>query len=153
MKLSGNFVRANFMLLKPLFNESAPENERHSMATIGKLLSRMGKSKVDVSEYAVNGLTVAMVSPKDELSRGVILYLHGGGYSGGDITYAKGFSTVLASLRCLPANTVLPQSIYFLPRLTTALQPTSICSPLAILPRKFYLREKAREEAYATPCV
>lgn len=97
MKLSGNFVRANFKLLKPLFNESAPENERKSMATLGKLLSRMGKSKVDVSDLTVNGLPMAMVSPKDELSRGVILYLHGGGYSGGDITYAKGFSTVLAS--------------------------------------------------------
>lgn len=35
--------------------------------------------------------------PHDELKRGVILYLHGGGYTCGDLEYAKGFGSVLAS--------------------------------------------------------
>ena len=35
--------------------------------------------------------------PKDERRTGVILYLHGGGYTCGSLEYAKGFAAALAS--------------------------------------------------------
>ena len=34
--------------------------------------------------------------PKDERRQGVILYLHGGGYTCGSLEYAKGFAATLA---------------------------------------------------------
>ena len=39
----------------------------------------------------------AWVMPKDERRSGVILYLHGGGYTCGSLEYAKGFAATLAS--------------------------------------------------------
>lgn len=41
----------------------------------------------------------AWVLPKDERRNGVVLYLHGGGYTCGDIEYALGFGSMLSS-RC-----------------------------------------------------
>ena len=35
--------------------------------------------------------------PKDERRNGVVLYLHGGGYTCGSLDYAKGFAATLAS--------------------------------------------------------
>ena len=39
----------------------------------------------------------AWVMPKDQRRTGVILYLHGGGYTCGSLEYAKGFAAALAS--------------------------------------------------------
>ncbi len=38
-----------------------------------------------------------MIYPQDEVSPGVILYLHGGGFVAGGLTYAKGFGSALAA--------------------------------------------------------
>ena len=38
----------------------------------------------------------AWIMPKDERRQGVVLYLHGGGYTCGNLDYAKGFAATLA---------------------------------------------------------
>jgi len=99
MKLSAKFVRSHLALFKNVITESSLEASRKGQNTLGRLLTRMGKKHTESTDYDVNGIQLSMICPKDELSSGIILYLHGGGYSCGDLPYAKGFSTVLAS-RC-----------------------------------------------------
>ena len=97
MKLSAKFVRSQFVILRPLLSETSVESGRRGIDTIGKLLSRMGRSKVEIKDTPIDEMKAVTVCPKDELSSGVMLYLHGGGYTCGSIDYAKGFATVLAS--------------------------------------------------------
>lgn len=99
MKLSAKFVRSQLALFKNVITETSLEASRKGQNTLGRLLTRMGKSKTESQDYDLDGMSVSLISPKDELSSGIILYLHGGGYTCGDLAYAKGFSTVLAA-RC-----------------------------------------------------
>ena len=99
MKLSAKFVRSQLALFKSVITETSIEASRKGQNTLGRLLARIGKKGTEALDYELDGMPVSLISPKDELSSGIILYLHGGGYTCGDIAYAKGFSTVLAS-RC-----------------------------------------------------
>ncbi len=99
MKLSAKFVRSQLALFKNVITETSIESSRKAQNTVGRLLARMGKKHTDALDYDLDGMKVSLISPKDELSSGIILYLHGGGYTCGELAYAKGFSTVLAS-RC-----------------------------------------------------
>ena len=38
-----------------------------------------------------------MITPKEHVKTGIILYLHGGGYTAGSLKYANGFGSVLAN--------------------------------------------------------
>jgi len=55
------------------------------------------KNYVDTEYVSVGEISCAMLTPKDELSTGIILYLHGGGYTSGNLSYAKGFGATLAA--------------------------------------------------------
>lgn len=56
------------------------------------------------------------VIPKTLTHKGVILYLHGGGYVSGDLQYAKGFGTILAAQNnikvCCLAYRLAPENPY-----------------------------------------
>ena len=99
MKLSAKFVRSQLALFKNVITETSLEASRKGQNTLGRLLARMGKDNAESRDFDIDGIPVSLASPKDELSSGIILYLHGGGYTCGDLPYAKGFATVLAS-RC-----------------------------------------------------
>ena len=70
---------------------------RRSQDKLGKLMAYSCKENVEQEEILVGTMKCAMLTPKDSVSGGVILYLHGGGYVAGNLDYAKGFSTVLAA--------------------------------------------------------
>ena len=54
------------------------------------------KKDVIVRDYSFERFEGAWLIPRDERRSGVILYLHGGGYTCGDLDYAKGFGATLA---------------------------------------------------------
>lgn len=97
MRTITKFLRAQLGLIKPFLTNSSLETTRKGQERLGKLMASTHKSQVTYNDIKIGELDASIVSPKDELSNGIILYVHGGGYTCGDLDYAKGFATVLSS--------------------------------------------------------
>lgn len=93
------FYRSQLNLLKPFVDKCSLNLVRRTQDKIGRLMANSYKDAVDAETITVDGIKCAMLTPREELSAGIILYLHGGGYVAGNLDYANGFGTVLAG-RC-----------------------------------------------------
>ncbi len=91
--------RSQLNILKPFVEKCSLATVRRGQDGIGKLMANSYKDQVTVERVKVGDINCAMLSPKDELSHGVVLYLHGGGYVAGNLDYASGFGSALA-VRC-----------------------------------------------------
>ena len=103
MKFSDKFIRSQLENLKGLTSNSSLELARGVQDKLGKLIRFDVRRDVVISEESFDGIPTAMVLPRDEIRSGIILYIHGGGYTCGKLDYAKGFAAVLASecgMRC-----------------------------------------------------
>lgn len=96
MSLSPKTIRAQLSLLRPLLESCSLETIRKGQNMIGELMGARHRGQVMVKEHPFSQFDSAWVIPKDERRQGVILYLHGGGYTCGDLEYAKGFGSALA---------------------------------------------------------
>ena len=86
-------------LLAPIkpFAESMPlKLRRREQNTLGWLMRSGHRAHVRVERREPGGFPAAWVLPKEPRREGVILYLHGGGYTSGGLGYALGFGTALA---------------------------------------------------------
>lgn len=90
-------MRAQLMVLRPILDNCSLATARKGQEKLGKLMARAHKDQVTMEDFCLGHMACSMVCPKDEVSNGVILYLHGGGFTAGDLNYAKGFSSVLAA--------------------------------------------------------
>lgn len=97
MKRKTAILRSQISLLKPFISNCSLGVVRRGQDKIGKLMAISHKNEVTCENIRVGELECAMLTPKDELSAGVILYIHGGGYVAGNLDYAKGFGTALAA--------------------------------------------------------
>lgn len=97
MKKKNGFLRSQLQLLKPLISGCSLQSARKWQDKIGELMTGIYKDYVDSEEIKVGNINCSMQIPRDEISSGVILYLHGGGYVAGNLSYAKGFASALAS--------------------------------------------------------
>ncbi|MBQ9703894.1 MAG: alpha/beta hydrolase fold domain-containing protein [Clostridia bacterium] len=97
MKLSAKFLRSQLAIFRPVVSECSIELSRKGQNTLGRLMSRPVKSTVSYEDIRLGDMDACMLTPNDQLSNGIILYLHGGGYVCGGLVYAKGFSSVLCS--------------------------------------------------------
>lgn len=97
MKHLTKILRSQLMLLKPFISGCSLATARKWQEKIGKLMAHTHRNDVEYDEIKIGSLDASMITPKDELSSGVILYLHGGGYTAGNLQYAKGFGSVLAA--------------------------------------------------------
>lgn len=97
MAISTKLMRLQLSLLKPIVNDSSLEISRLGQAKMGELMSGTHKSKVCYSVKLFRDFIGEWIAPKSQLLDGVVLYLHGGGYVGGNIDYAKGFGTILSA--------------------------------------------------------
>ncbi len=114
--LQEKFVRFQLSLFKPFVSTCSLETTRAGQDELGKLLSSVYRKNVTFEDSTIGEMPVSMVTPKDTLTDGVVLYLHGGGYTCGDINYAKGFGTTLAA-KCgikvfCPAYRLAPESVF-----------------------------------------
>ncbi len=98
MAISSKLMRRQLELFRPIITGSSLETSRKGQEILGGLMFATSKD-VNVSRYDLPGFEGAWVYPEDEIRNGVILYLHGGGYTSGDLEYCKGFGSVLA-FRC-----------------------------------------------------
>lgn len=96
MELSAKTVRAQIAMLQPLLRNCSLETIRKGQSKLGELMSAKHSSRVLIKKHTFSCFDGAWVLPKDERRQGVILYLHGGGYTCGNIEYAKAFASMLA---------------------------------------------------------
>lgn len=96
MRLSAKTVRTQIGRLQPLIQNCSLEAIRKGQNLIGELMEAQHRNQVLVHEHSFPQFEAAWMIPRDERRQGVILYLHGGGYTCGDLHYAKGFASTLA---------------------------------------------------------
>ena len=97
MKPGRNFLRSQLSLLKPFIAGCSLTTARRGQEAIGRLMTAPHKSEVTQEEFTLGAFSCAWLKPQDEVSNGVILYLHGGGFTSGSLQYAKGFGSMLAA--------------------------------------------------------
>ena len=97
MPLSAKTVHSQISLLQPLLHSCSVETIRKGQNLIGELMSFKHRHHVLTHDHPFDCFDATWVLPKDERRQGVILYLHGGGYTFGDLEYAKGFGSTLAA--------------------------------------------------------
>jgi len=97
MALSARLVRAQLKKLSPRFAGISLHNLRKGQNRLGELMEARFRREVMAKDHGFDAFSGAWLIPKDERRQGVILYLHGGGYTCGDLDYAKGFGSTLAA--------------------------------------------------------
>lgn len=96
MELHAKLVRAQLNFFKPFVANCSLEVTRKGQDKLGELMTAIHKREVYVREHDFGGFQGAWLTPKDKRRTGVVLYLHGGGYTCGNLDYAKGFAATLA---------------------------------------------------------
>lgn len=142
MKLSARFFKRQLKIMRPMSDAMPLSQARKWHDRIGDIISYGHKENVDISTFVDKGLDMCIITPKDEITESVILYLHGGGYTTGDAPYAKGFGTVLASrYGCkvfAPAYRLAPEYV-FPAALDDAVQSYMLLLSLGYTPDKIIL--------------
>lgn len=96
MPLSAKTVRTQLSIFHPLLSSTSLDLTRRGQNKLGELMEARYKKHVISKEHAFERFQGAWILPRDERRQGVILYLHGGGYTCGDLEYAMGFGSTLA---------------------------------------------------------
>ncbi len=97
MNLSDKILRSQIELAKPIADGTSLEVTRGLQDRIGRLMHFSKRKEVVVHDDYFPGVRGSLVVPRDELRGGVIMYIHGGGFIGGSIKYARGYAAVLAA--------------------------------------------------------
>lgn len=97
MGLSAKLVRSQLNFFKPYVANCSLEVTRKGQDKLGELMEAIHWHDVIVHDHNFENFEGAWVIPKEERRSGAVLYLHGGGYTCGDLEYAKGFASTLAA--------------------------------------------------------
>lgn len=89
-------TRARLSRIKPLLSRRSLEASRWGQDLLGDIMEAARRDDILIKEHTFSNFRGAWVLPKDHRRQGVILYLHGGGYTCGGLDYATGFGSVLA---------------------------------------------------------
>ncbi len=107
-------LRTQLALLQPLLENCSLKTIRKGQNKIGELMGALHKEKVLYKRHDFPAFEASWIIPKDQRRQGVLLYLHGGGYTCGDLDYALGFGSTLACyLGCrvfCPAYRLAPET-------------------------------------------
>lgn len=96
MGLPAKLVHSQLNFFRPLVANCSLETIRRGQDKLGELMAAMHRKDTITREHDFGRFVGAWVIPQDERRQGAMLYLHGGGYTCGDIEYAKGFGAALA---------------------------------------------------------
>ena len=89
-------MRAQLNFFKPFVANCSLEITRKGQDKLGELMEAIHRRDVIVRDHDFGPFQGAWIMPKDERRQGVVLYLHGGGYTCGNLDYAKGFAATLS---------------------------------------------------------
>ena len=96
MAMNPKTVYKQMAILKPLLKSCSLEMMRKGQNLVGDLLGVGRGGRFVVTDHAFEQFTGSWITPKDERRQGVILYLHGGGFTCGGLDYARGVGITLA---------------------------------------------------------
>ena len=96
MALSPKTIRSQMTRLKPMLASCSLETMRKGQDLVGELVGVSRRGKFLLKEHSFEAFSGIWAIPRDERRQGVVLYLHGGGYTCGGADYAKGFGILLA---------------------------------------------------------
>ena len=85
MSISARAIRTQMNMLMPLLRSCSLDTIRKAQNKIGELVGAKYRDQVLVKEHVFEAFTGAWILPRDERRTGVILYLHGGGYTCGGL--------------------------------------------------------------------
>ena len=95
--LKTSWVRRQIGRIKPVTVHMSVELIRSVQDKVGSLGAKVMAGKMDVEIVDFPDFSAAFIhNKKPEVGKGVLLYLHGGGYVSGNIAYAQGFGNILA---------------------------------------------------------
>lgn len=97
MPLSAKTIRTQLAVLRPLLEGCSLDLIRKGQNMIGDLMGMKERRQVVIKQHQFDAFEAAWVVPKDERRQGVILYLHGGGFTCGDLEYAQGVGAQLCA--------------------------------------------------------
>ena len=97
MKLIDKIIRSQLELTRPIADGTPLDVARSYQDRIGRVMHFSHKRDVVVMDAHQTEPECALIVPRDELRGGIIMYIHGGGYVGGTVDYAKGFASVLSA--------------------------------------------------------
>ena len=96
MGLPAKLVRAQLNFFKPFVANCSLEITRKGQDKLGELMEAIHRRDVIVRDHDFGPFQGAWIMPKDERRQGVVLYLHGGGYTCGQLGYARVLASKLA---------------------------------------------------------
>ena len=99
MGISKKFVKTQLVRFAPLAKSVSMEQSRRWQTRIGAIMSAKTRKRVSFEDESIGALSCSTAIPRETRKEGIVLYIHGGGYCCGDLTYAKGFAATLAD-RC-----------------------------------------------------
>ena len=97
MSVNAKTLRSQLALLKPLLSSCSLKTTRKAQDKLGELMEARFREQTTRKDHQFDNFTGAWVIPQDHRRQGVILYLHGGGYTSGGLDYALGFGSLLAA--------------------------------------------------------
>ncbi|MBO5313488.1 MAG: alpha/beta hydrolase fold domain-containing protein [Clostridia bacterium] len=97
MRAFTRFLRTQLGFFKGFISNCSLETARKAQDRLGKLMASMHRSDVTYEDIMIGEMEASVITPRDLVSNGIILYIHGGGYTCGDMDYAKGFATMLSA--------------------------------------------------------
>ena len=96
MPLTAKQIHARLTQIKPLVENRSLDTLRRGQNALGELMRTIHHAQVRVKRHDFANFPAAWVLPRDPRREGVILYLHGGGYTCGGLEYALGFGSTMA---------------------------------------------------------
>ncbi len=91
-------IRTQLAMLQPLLESCSLKTIRKGQNKIGELMGFLHRDDMLYKRHDFALFPASWIMPKDQRRQGVTLYIHGGGYTCGDLEYALGFGSTLASL-------------------------------------------------------
>ena len=88
MALPAKLVRAQLEFLHPLIENLSLNAIRKGQDKLGELMEAVHRKDVLIKDHPFASFNGAWILPRDERRNGVVLYLHGGGYTCGGLDYA-----------------------------------------------------------------
>jgi len=97
MSFTDKFIKRQLEIIRPITSASGLSLSRGAQDKIGKLMCFKNRADAVLQDTEREGIKTSLAIPRDEVRTGLVIYIHGGGYTAGGIDYAKGFASTLAA--------------------------------------------------------
>ena len=78
------FLRTQLSFFKGFISNCSLETARKNQDRLGKLMASIHRGDITYDDFTIGEMDASIITPGDLVSNGIILYLHGGGYTCGE---------------------------------------------------------------------